>query len=148
MMLDADVVAVSPSSVYRVLKAAGLLNRSQRKPSKKGTGFEQPTRPHEHWHTDITFIRIGASFYCLISVLDGYSRMIVHWELREKMTRQDVLLVIERAREKCHGSDGNILFDSAKMRMTVISNAEVYACLQNQIPSLAVILAERPRSSS
>ncbi len=100
MMLDADVVAVSPSSVYRVLKAAGLLNRSQRKPSKKGTGFEQPTRPHEHWHTDITFIRIGASFYCLISVLDGYSRTIVHWELREKMTRQDVLLVIERAREK------------------------------------------------
>lgn len=100
MMLDADVVAVSPSSVYRVLKAAGLLNRSQRKPSRKGTGFVQPTRPHEHWHTDITFIRIGASFYCIISVLDGYSRMIIHWELREKMTRQDVMLVIERAREK------------------------------------------------
>ena len=42
MMLDADVVAVSPSSVYRVLKAAGLLRRATGKPSKKGKGFVQP----------------------------------------------------------------------------------------------------------
>jgi hypothetical protein len=48
MMLDADVVAVSPSSVYRVLKAAGKLAGRRGKPSKKGQGFEQPTRPHEH----------------------------------------------------------------------------------------------------
>ena len=27
MMMDEDVVAVSPSSTYRVLKSAGLLNR-------------------------------------------------------------------------------------------------------------------------
>ena len=42
MMLDADVVAVSPSSVYRVLKAAGKLLPRWAKPSKKGKGFEQP----------------------------------------------------------------------------------------------------------
>ena len=39
MMLDADVVAVSPSSVYRVLKAAGKLAPRWGKPSKKGTGL-------------------------------------------------------------------------------------------------------------
>jgi putative transposase len=48
MMLDADVVACSPASVYRVLKAAGLLTRHHVKPTKKGTGFEQPLRVHEH----------------------------------------------------------------------------------------------------
>ena len=48
MMLDDDVVAVSPSSVYRVLKVAGRLDRKWQKPSKKGTGFVQPLRPHEH----------------------------------------------------------------------------------------------------
>jgi putative transposase len=53
MMLDADVVAVSPSSVYRVLKAAGKLAGRRGKPSKKGQGFEQPLRPHEHWHIDV-----------------------------------------------------------------------------------------------
>jgi hypothetical protein len=44
MMIDDDVVAVSPSSVYRVLKNAGLLARWNRKPSKKGNGFQQPLR--------------------------------------------------------------------------------------------------------
>ena len=42
LMLDADIVAVSPSSVYRVLKAAGLLAVRGGKPSRKGQGFEQP----------------------------------------------------------------------------------------------------------
>jgi hypothetical protein len=42
MMLDADIVAVSPSSVWRVLSQAGLLSKWDSKPSKKGMGFEQP----------------------------------------------------------------------------------------------------------
>jgi len=52
MMLDADVVAVGPTSVWRVLHDAGLLERWNGKPSKKGTGFEQPLRPHAHWHKE------------------------------------------------------------------------------------------------
>ena len=48
MMLDADVVAVSPATVYRVLSQAGRLGRRWAKPSKKGKGFVQPLRPHEH----------------------------------------------------------------------------------------------------
>jgi hypothetical protein len=47
MMLDADIVAVSPSSVWRVLGQAGLLSRWNGKPSKKGTGFEQPLAAHQ-----------------------------------------------------------------------------------------------------
>ena len=39
MMLDADVVAVSPATVYRVLTTNGCLDRWNGKPSKKGTGF-------------------------------------------------------------------------------------------------------------
>ena len=54
MMLDADVVAVGPASVWRVLKQAGLLSRWKSKPSRKGTGFEQPLRPHQHWHIDVS----------------------------------------------------------------------------------------------
>ena len=45
MMLDADIVAVSPASVWRVLNRAGLLRKWNGKPSKKGTGFEQPPQP-------------------------------------------------------------------------------------------------------
>jgi putative transposase len=82
MMLDADLVAVSPSSTYRVLKAAGLLQRWNQTASKKGTGFQQPARPHEHWHVDVCYINICGTFYYLCAILDGYSRYVVHWEMR------------------------------------------------------------------
>ena len=42
LMLDRDVVAVSPATTYRVLKAAGYLGQRNVAPSKKGTGFVQP----------------------------------------------------------------------------------------------------------
>ena len=48
MMLDANIVAVSPSSVWRVLGQAGLLKKWHGKPSKKATGFEQPPQAHPH----------------------------------------------------------------------------------------------------
>jgi len=99
MMLDFDIVAVSPSSVYRVLKTAGLLQRWNRKVSKKGTGFKQPLHPHEHWHVDICYVNICCTFYYLCSILDGCSRFIVHWEIRESMTEADVEVIVQRARE-------------------------------------------------
>src|SRR5262249_44654289 len=58
LMLDADIVAVSPSSVYRVLKVAGKLAPRGGKPSQKGQGFEQPLRPHEHWHIDVSYLNV------------------------------------------------------------------------------------------
>jgi putative transposase len=57
MMLDADVVAVSPTSVWRVLSGAGLLGRWNVQPSKKGTGFIQPLGPQEHWHVGVLAIK-------------------------------------------------------------------------------------------
>jgi hypothetical protein len=39
VMLDAEVVAVSPSSVYRVLRDAGLRKAHNCKPSLKSKGF-------------------------------------------------------------------------------------------------------------
>ena len=100
MMIDRDVVYVSPASVYRVLAHAGRLDRWNRKPSKKGTGFVQPLAPHEHWHVDISYLNLMGTFFYLCAVLDGASRAIVHWEIRESMTEAEVELVIQRAREK------------------------------------------------
>jgi len=108
MMLDADIVAVSPATTYRVLSAAGLLDRWNRKPSKKGTGFVQPLAPHEHWHVDISYLNVAGTFYYLCSLLDGASRAIVHWEIREHMTETDVECIVQRARE---------LFPDAKPRV-------------------------------
>lgn len=112
MMLDDDVVAVSPATVYRVLKAAGRLDRWNGKVSKKGTGFVQPLGPHQHWHVDISLINLGGTFYYLCSLLDGYSRSIVHGELRESMTERDIETIIQRALEKYPGVTPRIISDN------------------------------------
>ena len=112
MMLDHDVVAVSPSSTYRVLKAAGLIDTWNTKPGKKGTGFEQPLRPHEHWHIDVSHINIAGTFYYLCSLLDGCSRFIVHFELRQSMTEADIEIILQRALEKFPSAQPRIISDN------------------------------------
>ncbi|HEV3443033.1 MAG TPA: DDE-type integrase/transposase/recombinase [Gemmataceae bacterium] len=112
MMLDADVVAASPTSVWRVLHQAGLLARVNGKPSRKGTGFVQPLRPHQHWHVDISYLNIGGTFYFLCSILDGYSRFIVHWEIRENMGEGVVETIIQRAREMYPNERPRIITDN------------------------------------
>jgi transposase InsO family protein len=111
MMIDADVVATSPSSVYRVLKQAHILNRWAQEP-KKGQEFQQPEKPHEHWHIDVAYINICGTFYYLCSILDGYSRFLVHWEIRETMTEADVEIILQRARERFPRVEPRIISDN------------------------------------
>ncbi len=101
MMLDRNIAAVSPSSVWRVLQDAGLSSKWTVPDGQKAhrTGFHQPTRAHEQWHTDFAYVNLRGTHYFFTSVLDGYSRFIVHWDLRSTMTTDDVELVIQRALE-------------------------------------------------
>ena len=112
MMLDADVVACSPASVYRVLKAAGLLAGHTPHVTKKGTGFVQPLEPHQHWHVDVSYLNIAGTFYFMCSLLDGCSRFIVHSEIRETMKEIEVETIIQRAREKFPGENPRIISDN------------------------------------
>jgi putative transposase len=112
LMMDADVVAASPAIVYRVLARAGCFERWNAKTTQKGTGFLQPLVPHEHWHVDISYVNICGTFYYLISVLDGCSRYLVHWELRESMREADVEIVLQRAKERFPEARPRIITDN------------------------------------
>lgn len=112
MMLDADVVACSPASVYRALRKAGLLAGTTPNITKKGTGFVQPLQPHQEWHVDVSYLNIAGTFYFLCSILDGYSRFIVHWEIREKMEEIDVETILQRAREEFPDARPRIITDN------------------------------------
>ena len=112
MMLDQNIVAVSPSSVYRVLSEAGLLKKWNARSSTKGNGFHGPSRPHEHWHIDVSYLNIRSTFYYLTSILDGYSRFIVHWEIRESMTEADVEITLQRAKEKYPNERPRVISDN------------------------------------
>lgn len=112
MMLDEDTVAVSPSSVYRVLVDAGVMRKWDRKRTKKGTGFVQPLKAHEHWHIDVSYININGTFYYLCTILDGYSRYIVHWEIRENMKESEIEIILERGKEKYPEAKPRIISDN------------------------------------
>jgi len=112
LMLDRDIVAVSPASVWRVLSQAGLLRKWNARPSKKGSGFAQPPQPHQHWHIDVSYLNIAGTFYYLCSVLDGFSRFIVHWDLREAMTEADVEIILQAAKEKHPEAKPQIISDN------------------------------------
>jgi transposase InsO family protein len=111
MMLDEDIVAVSPTTVWRVLSQAGRLRRWNETTSK-GLGFEQPEKPHEHWHIDVSYVNLRGTFYYLCSILDGCSRSIVHWDIRESMTETDIEIVLQKAREHYPGARPRAITDN------------------------------------
>jgi hypothetical protein len=120
MMLDADVVAVSPSSVYRVLSEAGLLMRWARRASKKGTGFVQPAKPHEHWYVDIAYLKDGRD---LLLPLQRVGRLLscdcalggegVDDGAACLPAGREVELVLQRAREKYQHEHPRIISDNS-----------------------------------
>jgi transposase InsO family protein len=95
-----------------VLNRAGLLRKWNGKPSKKESGFEQPAQPHRPWHIDVSYLNVCATFYYLWSILDGYSRFPVHWDLRESMTEADIEVILERAKERYPGVKPRIISDN------------------------------------
>ena len=111
-MIDEDVIAVSPATTYRVLKKARLFSRWNNRVSSKGRGFKQPLEPHEHWHTDVSYININGTFYYFIGVLDGCSRYLINWDIRESMKEVDVEIVLQKAIEKYPEAKPTIISDN------------------------------------
>jgi transposase InsO family protein len=112
MMMDADIVAVSASTVLRVLRREGRLRRWNGGPSSKGKGFSQPLRPHEHWHTDVSYVNVGGTFYYICCVLDGCSRSILAWDIKAAMKTEDIQLIIQKALEAHPGVTPRIITDN------------------------------------
>ena len=110
-LMDQDIVVCSPSTTYRVLRNAGFLKRWV-KSSKKGKGFVQPLEPHEHWHTDIAYLNIAGTFYYFSAVLDGCSRYIVHWDIKESMKEEDVEILLQEAIERTPGVTPRLISDN------------------------------------
>ena len=113
MMLDADIVAVSPASVWRVLKSGGTAAEVEREAlEERDRVLNNRREPHQHWHIDVSYLNVCATFYYLCSILDGYSRFLVHWDLRESMTEADIEIVLERAKELYPGVKPRIISDN------------------------------------
>ena len=59
---------------------------------------DKPTRINQQWQTDFTYFKVlGWGWYYLSTVLDDYSRYIVHWELCSNMKSEDVKRSLDMA---------------------------------------------------
>ena len=100
-MVDDDVVYLSPSSVYRILRAEDLVPRWPPKRQKRRRHEdEEPQRPDEAWQSDIRYVKVDGHKYYLVIFIDEYSRYIVHHELMCQMDKDTLSLEAQRAIER------------------------------------------------
>ena len=105
---DEQGIFVSESSVYRLLKQRGLLTAPSHIVMQAADEFNKKTLfPNEMWQTDFTYFKVkGWGWYYLSTVLDDYSRYIIHWELCTTMQAEDVKRTVLRAMEKANLKEG------------------------------------------
>ena len=112
MMIDDDIACLTPSTVYRILDRYDLLYRWKRPEPSYGRKVPEATYPNEVWHVDLMYLWVKGRWYFLVSVLDSYSRFIVHWELALNMRAQEVAEIIAVALEKIPGKKPRIVRDN------------------------------------
>jgi transposase InsO family protein len=98
---DHEGFSVSKTTIYRILKAHGLIAERQRKTFPAGNEYDvKPQRVNEQWQTDATHLKVDLwGWRYLISILDDYSRRILAWQLKGSMTADDFSDVVELAYE-------------------------------------------------
>ena len=96
---DRERSFVSESSVYRLLKARGLVTSPAFIVMKAADTFANPTTAiNQLWQTDFTYLKvIGWGWFYLSTVLDDFSRYIVAWKLCTTMAASDVTATLELA---------------------------------------------------
>ena len=90
---------VSEASVYRLLRAEGLLTSPAFIVMKAAERFTNPTTAvNQLWQTDFTYLKVtGWGWYYLSTVLDDFSRYIVAFKLCTTMAAADVTATLDLA---------------------------------------------------
>jgi transposase InsO family protein len=100
-MVDKDVAYLSPSTVYRTLREAGLVvSWGEKRRKRYREDHEKAWRPDERWQSDIRQVKVKGKEYFLVFFLDEYSRYLVHQELMCFLDQDTVSLEAQRAIEK------------------------------------------------
>lgn len=95
---DNEGFAVSESTVYRLLRQAGLVKRKDIELTVAKEYHTKTTRPHQMWATDASYFKVaGWGYYYLITVIDDYSRYILAWDLKNDMSANSLIEVVQAA---------------------------------------------------
>ena len=98
-LIDTSRMYISESTVYRILKRAGLIKPAEIIGFKASKEYRRKTQnPNQLWATDCCHLKvIGWGWYYLVTVMDDYSRMILGWDLKVDMTGRSLEDVVQQA---------------------------------------------------
>jgi putative transposase len=96
---DSKGAYLSESTVYRVLKKAGLIKPVEITGFKAAKEYRRKSKqPNELWASDCCHLKvIDWGWYYLVSVMDDYSRFILAWDLKIDMTGGSLEDVVQQA---------------------------------------------------
>ena len=97
-LTDQKGLAVSESTVYRLLRREGLVKAVEERLLAGKEYHRKTTGPHQLWATDASYFRVvGWGYYYLVTVMDDFSRFILAWKLQEDMTADSLIEVVQKA---------------------------------------------------
>ena len=95
---DKQGFSVLESTVYRILRRAGLVKRPEMRLAAGKEYHRKPTGPHQMWATDASYFRVvGWDYYSMVTVMDDYSRFILAHKLQRDMTADFFTEVVQEA---------------------------------------------------
>ena len=99
MIVDAEGLYVSESTVFRILKREGLIKPAEVVGFKAGKEYHRKTkRPNELWATDCAHLKVvDWGWYYLVTVIDDFSRFILAWDLKSDMAAGSLIDVVQQA---------------------------------------------------
>jgi len=115
-MVDEEVACVSPSTVYRILREAGLVCPWRRRSKRSRPEAERASRADQRWGTDLMYLQVLDRHYYYIGFLDEYSRYLVHHELLRSLDGASVAEAAQRAVETLPRGAGGELVRKPEIR--------------------------------
>lgn len=81
----------SSSSVFKVLKAHGLVEKYERRPAPWDEPFYEMHGANMMWGADWTKLRIGGERWYLLTLIDFFSRKIIAWKVLKTVISKDIV---------------------------------------------------------
>lgn len=112
-------IFTSENRVARIMRENNIISRTKRK-FKKTTDsnhrmpvapnlledMKRICRPDQAWVSDVTYIRVGSQWLYLATVMDAWSRKIVGWSMKDRITRDLVMDALQQALWRRHPGEG------------------------------------------
>ena len=107
---ESEFLNVSPNTVARMMRAMNLKCKTTKKfvvttdskhnepiaPNLLDRQFNVET-PDTAWVTDITYLKIGRSWYYLTVFIDLFSRLVIGWDLSDSLERHSAIKALNKA---------------------------------------------------